>query len=90
VRLWHFDECDNAGTVVKGKSFYAGPAFLSLMAGLARKACGFGIYIPPLESPSQGIAVHSQFLRSSDLIRFRVSQNCNDEGLLKFPYCFGV
>ena len=51
---------------------------------------GFDIYAELRESSSQGVAVHAQFLRRSDLIPIHVLENCNDEGLLKIPYCFGV
>jgi hypothetical protein len=32
----------------------------------------------------------AQSLRRSDLIPTHVWENCNDEGLLKFPHCFRV
>ena len=48
------------------------------------------IYAELLESPSQGVAVHAQLSSSSDLIPVHLSENCNDEGPLKFPHGFGV
>jgi hypothetical protein len=56
----------------------------------ARAAHRFDIEIQLLMIVSQAVAVHAQLWSSSDLIPIHVSENCNEEGLLKLTDGFGV
>jgi len=56
----------------------------------ARAAHRFDIEIQLLRVASQAVAVHAQLSRSSDLIPIHVSENCNEEGFLKFTDGLGV
>jgi len=56
----------------------------------ARGAHRFDIQIQLLKVASQGVAVHAKLSSSFDLIPVELSENCSDEGLLKFPHRFGV
>src|SRR5262249_5546798 len=56
----------------------------------ARGAHRFDIQIQLLKVAPQGVAVHAELSSSSDLIPIHLSENCSDEGFLKFPHRFGV
>lgn len=56
----------------------------------ARAAHRFDIEIQLLMVVSQAVAVHAQLSSSSDLIPIHVSENCNEEDLLKLTDGFGV
>jgi hypothetical protein len=56
----------------------------------ARGAHRSDIHIQLLEVASQGVAMDAQFVRGSDLIPTHVSENRNEEGLLKCPHCLRV
>ena len=56
----------------------------------ARAAQRFDIHIQLLKVATQGIAVHAQFRGSFDLVPIHVTENCNEEGLLKLVNGFGL